>query len=102
MEETKHQLEVVQRTRKHELVLRLRFTTIPELEKQLLLKEDEAVVAKRRGLAGIPVQKLSKRERDKLVIMEKVLQQRVLGPAVSDTIGISRAGLQAPIVSLPM
>ncbi|KAK0454698.1 P-loop containing nucleoside triphosphate hydrolase protein [Armillaria borealis] len=121
LENAKHQLEVAQRQGQYELASRLRFSTIPELERQL--PDDSAerpdgepdsplamlhdrvtsndisrVVAK---ATGIPVQSLLKGERDKLVHMEDTLRQRVVGQdhvvhAVSDAVRISRAGLQAP------
>ena len=97
---------------------RLRFATIPDLEKKLPKEKDEGdvesplamlhdrvtsndiarVVAK---ATGIPVQNLLKGERDKLVHMENALRARVVGQdhvveAISDAVRISRAGLQAP------
>ncbi|KAI0760844.1 P-loop containing nucleoside triphosphate hydrolase protein [Irpex lacteus] len=120
LEEAKYELEVAQRQGQYEKASRLRFSTIPELEKQLP-KENESreeegegalsmlhdrvtsndisrVVAK---ATGIPVQNLLKGEREKLVHMEDALRQRVVGQdhvvaAVSDAVRISRAGLQAP------
>jgi ATP-dependent Clp protease ATP-binding subunit ClpB len=84
LEEAKHQLEVAQRQGQYELASRLRFATIPELERQLPTEKAEVeeesplamlhdrvtsndiarVVAK---ATGIPVQNLLKGERDKLV-----------------------------------
>ncbi|KAG6814886.1 hypothetical protein H0H93_011855, partial [Arthromyces matolae] len=86
LEEAKHQLEVSQRQGQFETASRLRFSTIPDLERQLPVegeagKEDlesplamlhdrvtsndiSRVVAK---ATGIPVQNLLKGERDKLV-----------------------------------
>ncbi|KZT01006.1 P-loop containing nucleoside triphosphate hydrolase protein [Laetiporus sulphureus 93-53] len=121
LEDAKHQLDVAQRQGQYELASRLRFATIPELERQLPNEPDHAdgdvegpmpmmlhdrvtsadisrVVAK---MTGIPVQNLLKGEREKLVHMEDVLRQRVVGQdhvvqAVSDAVRISRAGLQAP------
>ncbi|GLB41469.1 putative P-loop containing nucleoside triphosphate hydrolase protein [Lyophyllum shimeji] len=120
LEEAKHQLEVAQRQGEYELASRLRFATIPELERQLpaegaketqqqarlgmvvhdrVTSDDIArVVAKS---TGIPVQNLLKGEREKLVHMEDVLRERVVGQdhvvaAISDAVRISRAGLQAP------
>ncbi|KAF8637008.1 hypothetical protein AX17_003105 [Amanita inopinata Kibby_2008] len=121
LEEAKHELEVAQRQGQYELASRLRFGTIPDLENQLPSesergREDEKesplamlhdrvtsndiarVVAKS---TGIPVQNLLKGERDKLVHMEDMLRQRVVGQdnavtAISDAVRISRAGLQAP------
>ncbi|KAH8827095.1 P-loop containing nucleoside triphosphate hydrolase protein [Flagelloscypha sp. PMI_526] len=119
LEEAKHELEVAQRDGQYELASRLRFSTIPDLERALPAEEDASqdearplpmlhervtsddiarVVAKS---TGIPVQNLLKGERDKLVHMEDTLRQRVIGQdhvlsAVSDAVRISRAGLQAP------
>ncbi|KAI0057375.1 P-loop containing nucleoside triphosphate hydrolase protein [Artomyces pyxidatus] len=120
LEEAKHQLDVAQRQGQYELASRLRFATIPDLERQLPSEGERAdenadsplsmlhdrvtsndiarVVAK---ATGIPVQNLLKGERDKLVHMEDMLKQRVVGQdhvvtAVSDAVRISRAGLQAP------
>ncbi|KAI0032969.1 P-loop containing nucleoside triphosphate hydrolase protein [Vararia minispora EC-137] len=121
LEDAKYQLEVAQRQGNYETASRLRFATIPELER--LLPDEKAgvgeeetegplsmlhdrvtandiarVVAK---MTGIPVQNLLKGEREKLVHMEDVLRQRVVGQdhivtAVSDAVRISRAGLQTP------
>ncbi|KAG6844829.1 hypothetical protein H0H87_003396 [Tephrocybe sp. NHM501043] len=120
LEESKYQLEVAQRQGQYELASRLRFSTIPDLERQLPVEGEAGqedlesplamlhdrvtsndisrVVAK---ATGIPVQNLLKGERDKLVHMEDTLRQRVVGQdhvvaAISDAVRISRAGLQAP------
>ncbi|KAG6808491.1 hypothetical protein H0H92_003976 [Tricholoma furcatifolium] len=120
LEEAKHQLEVSQRQGKYDVASRLRFSTIPDLERQLPAEGEAGqedlesplamlhdrvtsndisrVVAKS---TGIPVQNLLKGERDKLVHMEDTLRQRVVGQdhvvaAISDAVRISRAGLQAP------
>ncbi|EIN06337.1 P-loop containing nucleoside triphosphate hydrolase protein [Punctularia strigosozonata HHB-11173 SS5] len=121
LERAKHELEVAQREGNFEQASRLRFATIPELERQLPKESESAtedgaegplpmlhdrvtsndisrVVAK---ATGIPVQNLLKGERDKLVTMEDTLKQRVVGQdhvvkAISDAVRISRAGLQPP------
>ncbi|KAI0316151.1 P-loop containing nucleoside triphosphate hydrolase protein [Amylostereum chailletii] len=122
LEEAKYSLEVAQRQGEYERASRLRFSTIPDLERQLPAEVERAtgeedaesplsmlhdrvtsndiarVVAK---ATGIPVQNLLKGERDRLVHMEDTLKQRVVGQdhvvaAVSDAVRISRAGLQAP------
>ena len=85
LEEAKYQLEVAQRQGRFELASRLRYATIPELERQLPTEKEQEekegsplamlhdrvtsndiarVVAK---ATGIPVQSLMKGERDKLV-----------------------------------
>ncbi|KAF8885071.1 P-loop containing nucleoside triphosphate hydrolase protein [Gymnopilus junonius] len=119
LEEAKYQLEVAQRQGQYELASRLRFATIPELERKLPTEKeseevDESTLAMlhervtsndiARVVAkstGIPVQNLLKGERDKLVHMENVLCERVVGQdhvvaAVSDAVRISRSGLGAP------
>ncbi|KAJ7752928.1 P-loop containing nucleoside triphosphate hydrolase protein [Mycena metata] len=119
LQDAQHQLDVAQRQGDFEKASRLRFSTIPDLMRQL---PDENLTAKRdesplamlhervasndiaRVVAratGIPVQNLLKGERDKLVHMEDALRRRVIGQdhavtAVSDAVRISRAGLQAP------
>ena len=83
--EAKHQLEVAQREGQYELASRLRFATIPDLERQLpseseseAMEESPMVMLHDRVTSndisrvvaratGIPVQNLLKGERDKLV-----------------------------------
>ncbi|PFH48642.1 hypothetical protein AMATHDRAFT_149448 [Amanita thiersii Skay4041] len=120
LEEAKHALDVAQRQGQFELASRLRFGTIPDLEHQLPTEEERNAEETESPLAmlhdrvtsndiarvvarstGIPVQNLMKGERDKLVHMEDMLRQRVVGQdhavtAISDAVRISRAGLQAP------
>jgi ATP-dependent Clp protease ATP-binding subunit ClpB len=87
LEDAKHQLEVAQRQGQFELASRLRFATIPELERQLPTGTEEAAAAEDESplamlhdrvtsndisrvvakATGIPVQNLLKGERDKLV-----------------------------------
>ncbi|KAH9971031.1 P-loop containing nucleoside triphosphate hydrolase protein [Lactifluus volemus] len=99
LEEAKHQLEVAQRKGDFETASRLRYATIPELERETPPVDDIARVVAR--ATGIPVQSLLKGERERLVHMEDSLKTRVVGQdhvvrAVSDAVRISRAGLQAP------
>ncbi|KXN84144.1 Heat shock protein 78, mitochondrial [Leucoagaricus sp. SymC.cos] len=122
LEDAKYQLEVAQRQGQYEVASRLRYATIPELERQLPKDNgtDEATTEQEGPLAmlhervtssdisrvvakatGIPVTNLLKGEREKLVHMEDALKQRVVGQdrvvqAISDAVRISRAGLQAP------
>ncbi|KAF7318405.1 p-loop containing nucleoside triphosphate hydrolase protein [Mycena chlorophos] len=124
LEAAKYKLEVAQRAGDFETASRLRFSTIPELTRQLpdeaaaraaredadadsplgLLQDRVTSSAIARVVAratGIPVHNLLKGEREKLVNMEEVLKQRLVGQdhavtAVSDAVRISRAGLQAP------
>ncbi|KAH9052308.1 P-loop containing nucleoside triphosphate hydrolase protein [Lactarius vividus] len=113
LEEAKHELEVAQRKGDYEAASRLRYATIPELEREIpaegagsgamlgerVTSDDIARVVAR--ATGIPVQSLLKGERERLVYMEDALRARVVGQdhvvgAVSDAVRISRAGLQAP------
>jgi len=119
LEEAKHELEVAQRQGQFDRASQRRYSSIPDLERQLPQEHERPgdvesplsmlhdrvtssdisrVVAK---ATGIPVQNLLKGERDKLVHMEDTLRHRVVGQdhivtAVSDAVRISRAGLQAP------
>ena len=89
--ESKHQLEVAQREGQYELASRLRFATIPDLERQLP-SESESEAMEESPMAmlhdrvtsndisrvvaratGIPVQNLLKGERDKLVHVRLIL-----------------------------
>ncbi|KAI0262358.1 P-loop containing nucleoside triphosphate hydrolase protein [Gloeopeniophorella convolvens] len=113
LEEAKHELEVAQRKGDYEAASRLRYGTIPELEREIpaevtsegamlgerVTSDDISRVVAR--ATGIPVQSLLKGERERLVHMEDALKTRVVGQdhvvrAVSDAVRISRAGLQAP------
>lgn len=86
LEEAKYQLEVAQRQGQYDVASRLRFATIPELERQLPKEEKEGEEDEEMPLAmlhervtsadiarvvakatGIPVTNLMKGERDKLV-----------------------------------
>jgi ATP-dependent Clp protease ATP-binding subunit ClpB len=122
LEQAKYDLEVAQREGDYLRASRLRFETIPNLEKRIPKETDqapEATISEETGVllhervtsediarvvakaTGIPVQNLLKGERDKLVHMDETLRQRVIGQdhviaAVSDSVRISRAGLQAP------
>ncbi|KAG6872381.1 hypothetical protein C0995_010133 [Termitomyces sp. Mi166 len=99
LEEAKHQLEVSQRQGQYEIASRLRFSTIPELERQLPAEGEAGqedlesplamlhdrvtsndisrVVAK---ATGIPVQNLLRGEKDKLVHVSRIVFQ--VGTAV--------------------
>ncbi|KAF8274349.1 P-loop containing nucleoside triphosphate hydrolase protein [Lactarius quietus] len=113
LEEAKHELEVAQRKGDYEAASRLRYATIPELERSIptegsgsdamlgerVTSDDIARVVAR--ATGIPVHSLLKGERERLVHMEDALRARVVGQdhvigAISNAVRISRAGLQAP------
>ena len=116
LEQAKSDLEVAHRVGNLEKMAEIQYSIIPQLEKQLeeasqhdvvdkqLLRnkvtEDEVaeVVAK---WTGIPVTKMLEGERDKLMRMEEVLHQRVMGQgeavkAVSNAVRRARAGLADP------
>ena len=116
-------LQIAELTRKGDLakVSELQYGKLPELEKQLKEAQDKEskkgpsqaarllrtqvgadeiaeVVAR---ATGIPVSKLMQGERDKLLVMESKLHERVVGQeeaiaAVSNAIRRSRAGLSDP------
>ena len=88
LEDAKHELEVAQREGQYERASRLRYATIPELEKQLPKEDKEGADAEGDGVklgmlhdrvtssdisrvvakaTGIPVQNLLRGEREKLV-----------------------------------
>ncbi|KAL1413565.1 chaperone ATPase hsp78 [Vanrija albida] len=115
------ELENAQRRGDFEVASRLRYSTIPELQKRLpkaeaeleaeaeaqpdmvvrdkVTSEDIAVVVGK--ATGIPVSNLLKGERERLIHMEDSLKHRVVGQdevvkVVSNAIRLSRAGLQSP------
>ena len=108
------QLEQAQRAGEYGKAGELQYGTIPALEKQLeeaqtasagamlreeVTAEDIASVVSR--WTGIPVDRMMEGEREKLLNMESVLGQRVIGQAdavkaVSTAVRRSRAGLQDP------
>ena len=101
-----------------ETAARLKYGELPELKKQLAHEEQLAQSAKQGSLlrdkvteeeiakiverwTGIPVAKLVEGEREKLLNLDKVLHQRVIGQdeavkSVSEAILRSRAGIQDP------
>ena len=119
LEQAKIEMEAARRAGDLQKMSELQYGRIPELEKQLasaseaetsgtqeftLLRnkvtEDEIaeVVSK---WTGVPVNKMLEGERDKLLRMEDVLHQQVVGQdqaikAVSDAVRRSRAGLSDP------
>jgi ATP-dependent Clp protease ATP-binding subunit ClpB len=120
IDETKVQLEQAERRAALEEAARLRYGTLPELDKQLaereaklrelqadggtMLKEevdaDEIAKVVSRW-TGIPVTRLMEGETEKLLRMEERLHERVIGQedavrAVSAAVRRSRAGLQDP------
>ena len=121
IDKLRQQIEELTRKGDYNKVAELQYGKLPELEKQL--KDAQAVEAKKGpGTAprllrtqvgaeeiaevvaratGIPVSKLMQGERDKLLLMEDKLHQRVVGQdeaitAVANAIRRSRAGLGDP------
>src|SRR5690554_102015 len=114
LEQGRLEMETAQRQGNLERAAELRYAILPELERQLaeaeavggekLLDEevtDQHVAAVVSRWTGIPVDKMLEGEREKLLQMEKLLHQRVIGQdeaieAVSNAVRRARAGLQDP------
>lgn len=116
MERRRFELEEAQRQGRFDEASRLRYETIPNLERKIpeegegtdsgrVTSADVAkVVAK---ATGIPVSTLLKGDRARLLQLEEILRQRVVGQiaaisAISESIRLSRAGLHSarrPIAS---
>ena len=114
LEEAKHSLELAQRASDYEKASELLYSIIPTLEDELELskkssdqkmvkeevtEDDIASIASR--WTGIPVSKMMAEEKDKLLSMDNLLGQRVIGQeaaiiAVSNAIRRSRVGLKDP------
>ena len=118
LEQANAQLEKAQREYDLEKAAQLQYGTIPTLQKQL--QEEEAVASNRKEnnllrdkvteeeiariverWTGIPVAKLMEGEREKLLHLEDILHQRVVGQdeavrLVSEAILRSRAGIADP------
>lgn len=117
LEKLRFQEEEADRNFDYNKVAELRYSRIPALEQEIqseseelskkenrLLQEevDETLIAQIVSKwTGIPVQKMLEGEAEKLLNMEKILEERVVGQdfavhAVSDAIRASRAGLNDP------
>ncbi len=112
LDEAKHQLEVAQRSGDLAKASELAYGVIPDLKKLIAesenLKESTKAnnVVKAEDIAsiisrvtGIPVDKMMEGEREKLMNMEKILSENVVGQedaiiVVSDALRRSRAGVQ--------
>ena len=116
IEDTRHQMEEAERNYDLEKMARLKYDTLPTLEKQLeeerqrveagkdehLLKEEvteEEIAAVVSKWTGIPVSKLVESEKEKLLRLPDILHRRVIGQdeavsAVSEAILRGRAGLK--------
>ena len=117
IEKLRHQMTELQRKGQYDKLAELQYGRLPQLEAQLKKAESTEKDAKPKLLrtqvgaeeiaevvsraTGIPVSKMMQGERDKLVRMEEVLHQRVVGQdeavrLVSDAIRRSRSGLADP------
>ena len=116
LERARLELETAHRANDLARMSELQYGRIPELEKALtdaVQEEDMEMTLLRNNVTdeevaeivskwtGIPVSKMLEGEKDKLLQMESVVQQRVVGQseavtAVSDAIRRSRAGLSDP------
>jgi ATP-dependent Clp protease ATP-binding subunit ClpB len=120
IDEAKIQLEQAERRSDLETAARLRYGTLPELDKLLAAREREVEQMRQEGKlmlkeevdadeiarvvskwTGVPVQRLLEGEMEKLMHMEERLHERVVGQdeavkAVSSAVRRSRVGLQDP------
>ena len=116
IEQARHELETAQRQQDYARMSEIQYGRIPELEKQLEAAQaaegqDFQLVQTKvtaEGIAevvsrwtGIPVSKMLEGEREKLLRMEDVLHQRVVGQdeavnAVADAVRRARAGIADP------
>ncbi|MGI6210959.1 MAG: ATP-dependent chaperone ClpB [Anaerovoracaceae bacterium] len=116
IENVRHQIEEAERNYDLETLAKLKYGTLPELEKKLeeqkkqaeqgsedrLLKEEvgeEEIAEVVSSWTGIPVAKLVETEREKLLHLPEILHKRVIGQdegvrAVSEAIMRARAGLK--------
>ncbi|KAE9534648.1 ATP-dependent chaperone ClpB [Ursidibacter arcticus] len=118
LEDARFKMEQARRENNFEKMAELQYGVIPDLEKQLaeaqkredenaenqLLRTkvtDEEIAEVLSKATGIPVSKMMEGEKEKLLRMEEVLHQRVIGQAeavdaVANAIRRSRAGLSDP------
>ena len=118
IEKTNGEIEDAQRNYEYEKASRLRYSTLPELQKKLeaatataeskdnasLLRDkvtEEEIAAIVARWTGIPVSKLMEGEREKILGLDAILHKRVIGQdeavkSVSDAIIRSRAGIADP------
>lgn len=114
IEDTNHAIEEAERNYDLERLSELKYGTLPKLKEELAEREkskkDESSMVKEEVTedeiayvvsrwTGIPVEKLNKTERDKLLGLEDILHKRVIGQdkaieLVSDAVLRARAGLK--------
>ncbi len=116
IERVRHDVEMTQRKGDFEGAARLQFGLLPDLEKELLAKDEALKSAQKAGAfikeevteediaavvarwTGIPVHKMLEGDQERLLKMEERLQSRIIGQdravaAIADAIRRSRAGL---------
>ncbi|WP_040542937.1 AAA family ATPase, partial [Peptoniphilus timonensis] len=114
IEDTNHAIEEAERNYDLEKLSELKYGTLPKLKEELANREkskkDESSMVKEEVTedeiayvvsrwTGIPVEKLNKTEREKLLNLEDILHKRVIGQdkaieLVSDAVLRARAGLK--------
>jgi ATP-dependent Clp protease ATP-binding subunit ClpB len=116
IEQSRQEFETARRKGDLERMAKLQYETIPDLERSLQMVDqhgktenqllrskvtEEEIAEVVSKWTGIPVSKMLEGERDKLLKMESLLHQRVIGQdeavvAVSNAVRRSRAGLSDP------
>ncbi|GIZ12304.1 ATP-dependent chaperone ClpB [Pseudomonas sp. NCCP-436] len=116
IEQARQEMEAARRKGDLETMARIQYQTIPDLERSLQMAEQHGQVEKQllrnkvtdeeiaevvSKWTGIPVSKMLEGEREKLLKMEALLHQRVIGQdeavvAVANAVRRSRAGLADP------
>ena len=118
IEEVKREIDEAERQYNLEDLARLKYSTLPEKEKQLIEERENQMKGKEQQLlseevteeeiaeivskwTGIPVTKLVETEREKLLSLEGILHERVIGQdeavtSVSDAVLRARSGLKDP------
>lgn len=116
MEDLKHEIENAEREYNLEKLAKLKYGTLPELEKKLEDAKNQAEKAEERRLlkeevteeeiaevvskwTGVPVSRLVESEKEKLLRLPQILHKRVIGQddavdAVSEAVLRARAGLK--------
>jgi len=120
IEMTRHQIDVAQRQGELGRVAELQYGRLPQLEKQLKTGEAKLQAGSQTGLrllveevtadevaevvsrwTGVPVSRLLEGEKEKLLRLDQILHQRVIGQneavqAVADAVIRARSGLKDP------
>lgn len=118
LDKARHEYDTAEREYNHEKAAKLRYGTIPELEKQLKEAQDKLKEASGSGSllseavteaeiaevvsrwVGVPVQRLMAGEREKLLELDKSIKARVIGQdeaveSIADAVLRSRAGIRS-------